>query len=74
MLEAVIQLLIWLIVLAIVVYVIQWVLSVIGISIPDQIMKLVWLALALVALLMILKTILPAAGVRLGMMASTLLI
>ena len=62
MLESVIVLLIYLCVLAIVFYIILWVLGEIGIVIPPQILKLLWVILVLVAILMIARALLPHAG------------
>jgi hypothetical protein len=55
MLAAVIQALILLVCIAIAVYLIIWVLGEIGIAIPGNIMRLIWVLLILVALLYLLS-------------------
>ena len=66
MIESVIVLLIWICVIAgliwLVLYVIQ---SVAGWSIPDQLVKIVWIIFALVVLLLVLRLVLPHLGVAL---------
>lgn len=68
MLESVIMALIYLCVIAIVIYIVIWVLGQLGIAIPDHIMKIIWVIVVLLALLFILRTLLPGMGLRLGMM------
>ena len=67
MIESVIMMLIYLCLLAIAVYIVVWVLGELGIAIPAQVMKILWVIVVLVALLMIIRTVLPAIGVRVGM-------
>lgn len=74
MIESVIMMLIYLCLLAIAVYLIIWVLGEIGIVIPPQTMKLLWVIVVLLAILMIVRVMLPALGVRLGMVALTYLV
>lgn len=74
MIESVILMLIYLCLLAICVYLVIWVLAQIGIVIPDNVMKLLWVIVVLVAILMIVKTILPGLGVRIGSVANYLLV
>ena len=66
MIESVIVLLIWICVIAgliwLVLYVIQ---SVAGWSIPGQLVKIVWIIFALVVLLLVLRLVLPHLGVAL---------
>lgn len=66
LIETVILAMIWLVVLAIVVYIVIYVLGQIGVVIPPQIIKLLWLIVMLVALLMLVRLILPATGLRFG--------
>lgn len=66
MIEAVVSALITLCVLAIVVYIILWVLEIIGISPPAKVVQLLWVIVALFGLLLVVKTVLPHAGYRLG--------
>lgn len=64
---AVITGLIYVCVLALVVYLVLWVLgTVLGISLPDQVVKIIWVIVALCALLYIVQAVLPHAGLRLG--------
>lgn len=48
------------------VYLIQYVFAQLSISIPENIMKVIWVIVLLVALLVVFRTILPGLGVRLG--------
>lgn len=66
MIEAVISGLIYLCLLVICVYLIQYVLSALGIAIPENIMKIIWVIVVLVAILILVRTILPGMGIRLG--------
>ena len=66
MIESVIVMLIYLCLLAIAVYLIIWVLEQLGISLPPQVMKILWVIVILVVVLMVVRTILPAVGIRIG--------
>jgi len=66
MIESVIMTLIYICLLAIVVYLVLWVLEQIGVTIPAQVMKLLWVIVVLIVVLMLVKSILPAMGVRIG--------
>lgn len=66
MITAIITALIYLCLLVLVVYLVIWVLQQIGISLPPQIMNIIWVIIALVAILVIVQSVLPATGVRLG--------
>lgn len=66
MIESIIMMLIYLCLLAICVYLVLWVLEQIGIVIPAHVMKLLWVIVVLIVILMVVRTILPAAGIRLG--------
>lgn len=66
MIEAVISGLIYLCILVICVYLIQYVLSALGIAIPENIMKIIWVVVVLVAVLILVRTILPGMGIRLA--------
>ena len=76
MIEAVIMGCIYLVLFAIAVYIVLWVLGELGITIPPQIMKLLWVIVILVVLLFIVRMFLPSIGVRLphGMLKSTVVI
>lgn len=64
MLEGVILGLIYLCLIVLAIYVILWVLAQLGIPIPDNVMKIIWVIVALVALLILVRTVLPKLGVR----------
>jgi len=65
MVEATIMALIYLALAVLVVYVVLWVVEQLGISLPPQVVKIIWVVVALIALLVILRTLLPAAGIHL---------
>lgn len=62
MLASVISFLIALCLLAIVVYVILWVLEIIGISIPPKIIQLLWVIVALIAILWLVQLVTGNGG------------
>jgi hypothetical protein len=66
MIEAVIMGLIYLCVLVIAIYLIIWVLQQLNISIPDNVMKIIWVIVVLVAILILVRTVLPGMGIRVG--------
>ena len=66
MIEAVIMGLIYLCLVALAVYVFQWVLGQLNITIPEKVMQIIWVIVVLVALLIILRAVLPQLGYRLG--------
>ena len=66
MITAIITLLIYLCILAIVVYLIIWVLGIIGLPIPQKVIQLIWVIAALIAILMIVQFLAGAGGVHLG--------
>lgn len=68
MIETVIMAMIYLVLLAIAVYIILWVLEQIGIAIPPQIMKLIWVLVVLVVLLVIFRTFAPMLHIRTGVL------
>lgn len=68
MIEAVIMGLIYLCLVVIAIYLIIWVLQQLGIAIPENIMKIIWVIVVLVAILILVRTILPGMGIRLGML------
>jgi hypothetical protein len=66
MIEAIIMLLIWVCVIAGVIWLVLYVLgSVLGWALPEQIVRIVWVIFALVVLLLILRLVLPHLGVSL---------
>lgn len=64
MIEAVIHLLIYICVMALVVYLVLWVLEAVGVTLPPMVVKIVWIIATLVILLLFLQIILPATGIR----------
>src|SRR5262245_33170002 len=68
MLETVITLLIYLCVLALCVYLVIWVLGILGLALPDQVVKILWVIVALVAILLIVRAILPGGTFKFGVM------
>jgi bacteriorhodopsin len=71
MLETVITLLIYLCVLALVVYLIIWVLGEIGLALPPQVIKILWVIVALVAILLIVRALLPGGTFKFGKIGVT---
>jgi hypothetical protein len=66
MITTIITLLIYLCVLALCVYVVLWVLQTIGIALPPQIVKIIWVIVALIALLIIVQALLGGGIPKLG--------
>jgi hypothetical protein len=64
MIEAVIMALIYLALFVLVIYVVLWVLEQLGIALPPQVIKIIWIIVALVALLIIVQAVLPGLGLR----------
>lgn len=64
MLEAVIMMLIYVCILALVVYLVIWVLGQIGVALPPQVIKILWVIAALIVLLMLVRLVL-AGGLAL---------
>ena len=66
MLETIIYLLIYLCIIALVIYVVIWVLGELGIVLPPQVIKILWIIVALIALLFIVKALLGGGLPHLG--------
>ena len=66
MIESIVMGLIYVVLVAIAVYLILWVMEQIGVSLPPQVLKLLWVIVALVVVLVLVRTVLPAAGIRIG--------
>lgn len=63
MLEAVISLLIWVVIFAIVIYLVVWVLqTVVGIALPGKVIQLLWVLFALIVILMLVQIVLGGGG------------
>jgi len=76
MLESVIMFLITVCVVAIVVYLVIWVLrDVLGLPLPAKVIQILWVVFALIVILFLVRLILPLAGGRriLGDLAGALL-
>jgi len=61
--EGIIALLIYICIIALAVYLVLWVLAEVGIPLPGSITRIIWVIVALVVLLLILRA-LPGFGVR----------
>jgi hypothetical protein len=61
MLESVIMLLIYLCILALVIYLVLWVLESLGLALPPMVVKIIWIIAVLIAILLIVRILLPAA-------------
>lgn len=62
MLASVITFLIYLCLLAIVVYVIIWVLGIIGVPLPEKVIQLLWVIVGLIAILWLVQIVLGGGG------------
>lgn len=66
MIESIITLLITICVIAILIYVVIWVLGLVGIVLPDKVVQLLWVIFALIVLLLILRIVMSGGGLHLG--------
>jgi hypothetical protein len=67
MLVSVISLLIWVCVLALVVYLILWVLTdVVGLPIPAKVIQILWVIVALIVILWLVQFVLGSGGASMG--------
>ena len=58
MLESIISLLIWVCVIALVIYLVIWVLqTVVGLALPGKVIQILWVIFALIVLLMIVRIV-----------------
>ena len=62
MIEAVIRFLIGLCLLVAAVFLVLWVMSSIGIAIPYMVVKIIWVIVALIAILMLVRLLRPYSG------------
>ena len=60
MLEAVVYALIYLALLVLAMYLVLWVLEQLGIVLPPNVVKIIWLIVALIAVLLIVQTVVPS--------------
>lgn len=60
MLEAIVYALIYLALLVLAMYLVLWVLEQLGIAIPAQVVKILWIIVALIAILVIVQTVVPS--------------
>jgi hypothetical protein len=66
MLEAVITLLIWVCVIALVIYLVIWVLqTVVGLPLPAKVIQILWVIFALIVILMLARLLLGGGGISL---------
>jgi cytochrome c biogenesis factor len=66
MLEAVISLLIWVCVIALVIYLVIWVLqTVVGLPLPAKVIQILWVIFALIVILMLARLLLGGGGISL---------
>lgn len=68
MLTTIITLLIYICILALVIYLIIHVLQVIGVPIPPKVVQILWLILALVVILWVVQALLGGGGLRVPML------
>jgi hypothetical protein len=76
MLESIIMFLIYVCIVAIVIYLVIWVLrDVLGLPLPGKVIQILWVIFALIVILFLVRLILPLAGGRriLGDLAGVLL-
>jgi hypothetical protein len=66
MLEAVITFLITVCVIALVVYLIIWVLGIVGIVLPPKVIQILWVIFTLIVILFLVKLVLGGGGLSLG--------
>src|SRR5262245_19159002 len=66
MITTIITLLIYICVLALVVYLVIWVLEVVGIALPQKVIQILWVIVALIALLFIVQALLGGGLPKLG--------
>ena len=62
MLVSIITLLIYVCILALVIYVVIWVLGEIGVVLPPQVIKILWIIVALLVLLWLVSLVIGAGG------------
>lgn len=68
MLESIIMFLIYLCVVAIVIYLVLWVLqTVLGLPLPGKVVQIMWVVFALIAILFLVRLLLPLSGRRFGL-------
>jgi len=68
MIESVVMAMISLCILVIAVFIVVWVLEQLGIAIPANIMKVLWVIIVLIAILIVVRTVLPGMGIRVGLL------
>jgi hypothetical protein len=62
MIEAVITLLIYVALICLAVYLVLWVLAEVGIALPPQVVKIIWVIVVLIVILLLVRTFLPQLG------------
>ena len=66
MIAALITALIYVCLVVMAVYLVFWVMDQIGIALPAQVVKIIWVIVALVVLLILVTRVLPIAGINVG--------
>ena len=66
MIAALITALIYVCLVVMAVYLVFWVMEQIGIALPAQVVKIIWVIVALVVLLILVTRVLPIAGINVG--------
>ena len=73
MLTTIITLLIYVCVVALVFYLVIWILrDVVGLPIPAKVIQILWVIFALIAILFLVRLILPLTGHRIGLLDAAL--
>lgn len=62
MIEAVITLLIYVALVCLAVYLVLWVLEQVGIALPPQVVRIIWVIVVLIVILLLVRTFLPMLG------------
>jgi hypothetical protein len=67
MIEAVITALIYIVLLAVAIYLVLWVIeAVASVSVPPKVVQLIWVAFVLIAILILVRLLLPRLGLAAG--------
>lgn len=62
MIETVITLLIYVALICLAVYLVLWVLEQVGIALPPQVVRIIWVIVILIVILLLTRTFLPLLG------------
>lgn len=64
MIESIIMAMIYVCLIVLAVYIVVWVITELGVPVPAQVMKIVWIIVALICILLIVRVLLP--GIKLA--------